>query len=135
MDVRMINAIWESVLHCVEEWQEAVRRGKVLLENNEKDLEACFSALVLFTQSGSIVRLRWHEHTLLSTPLPDPRHPLVLQLISSLLQMFSLEFDLKVCISSQFFGTSSRRRLLLYIWTAQPHVSDSFLNSLPKLLS
>lgn len=43
----MINAIWTSVIHCLEEWEEAVKKGKLLLENKRPGIETILSSMVL----------------------------------------------------------------------------------------
>ena len=42
----MLNAIWESFLHSIEEWNEALSKGKVILENKRTGIEGCLIEMV-----------------------------------------------------------------------------------------
>lgn len=46
--------------------------------------------------------------------------------------MFTKEFDLKVCISGQYNGSTKKRKTILYLWVTQPYVDEQYILSLPK---
>lgn len=44
----MINAIWDSVLHAISDWEEYVNKGKLSLEHNNKNIESILVDMVTF---------------------------------------------------------------------------------------
>ncbi|OMJ65213.1 hypothetical protein SteCoe_38791 [Stentor coeruleus] len=123
----MINAIWDSVLHSISDWEECVSKGKLSLEHNNKNVES-----ILVDMSETIKKLKWHEYTLMDEKIKDTKKLIVLQYLENIIPMFSKEFDLKVCISNQYNGSTKKRKTILYLWVTQPYIDEQYILSLPK---
>lgn len=130
----MINAIWDSVIHCISEWRNQTKKGKILLENNQKTLEPCLQSMVTHKQNTIILKLQSHQSALFEDKVKDQRKIVVLAYLERVIEMMRLEFDLKVCLSMQISGTFNKRKLLTYVWVTEPHIDDGFLNALPKTI-
>lgn len=130
----MINAIWDSIIHCISEWRNQTKKGKILLENNQKTLEPCLTSMVIYKQNTIILKLQSHQSSLYEEKIKDQRKIVVLSYLEQIIEMLRLEFDLKVCLSTQASGPFNKRKLLTYIWVTEPHIDDNFFNSLPKVI-